>query len=125
MSIAYNYKVLSVDNSAKCMEVEYTSEGFGKHIVSTRLPYDNEKLSDLIHSYSPIPIWESESKTFATVDVGASGSYSPSENNQNQIDETENSKMWMQTEFEKSVAKALVKFGVLDSDPTGIGVTQL
>lgn len=36
-----------------------------------------------------------------------------------------NAEMWARIEFEKRVAKALVKFGVLDSDPTEIGVSSL
>lgn len=36
-----------------------------------------------------------------------------------------NSQMWAQVQFEKQLAKALVKFGVLQSDPTEIPVTQL
>lgn len=36
-----------------------------------------------------------------------------------------NAKMWAQVEFEKQVAKALVKFGMLASDPTAIEVTKL
>lgn len=36
-----------------------------------------------------------------------------------------NADMWAKVEFEKQVAKALVKFGVLESDPTSIPVSQL
>lgn len=36
-----------------------------------------------------------------------------------------NAEMWAQLQFEKQVAKALVKFGVLESDPTVIPVSQL
>lgn len=36
-----------------------------------------------------------------------------------------NARMWEQVQFEKRVAKALVKFGVLQADPTEIPVTQL
>lgn len=36
-----------------------------------------------------------------------------------------NAEMWAQVQFEKQVAKALVKFGVLQSDPTSIPVSQL
>lgn len=36
-----------------------------------------------------------------------------------------NAEMWAQVEFEKKTAKALIKFGLLDSDPTEIGVTAL
>lgn len=36
----------------------------------------------------------------------------------------ENAAMWAQVEFEKKVAAALVKFGVLASDPTSIPVSE-
>lgn len=36
----------------------------------------------------------------------------------------ENTVMWEQVEFEKKVAAALVKFGVLASDPTSIPVSE-
>ena len=36
-----------------------------------------------------------------------------------------NAVMWAQVEYEKRLAKALVKFGVLSSDPTSIETTQL
>lgn len=36
-----------------------------------------------------------------------------------------NAAMWAQVEFEKKLAKALIKFGLLASDPTAIEVTQL
>lgn len=36
-----------------------------------------------------------------------------------------NSQMWAQIQFEKQVAKALMKFGVLQSDPTQIQTTML
>jgi len=35
-----------------------------------------------------------------------------------------NAQMWEQLQFERRVAKALVKFGLLQSDPTEIGVSQ-
>lgn len=35
-----------------------------------------------------------------------------------------NAAMWAQVEFEKKLSKALVKFGVLQSDPTAIPVSQ-
>lgn len=36
-----------------------------------------------------------------------------------------NAAMWEQVAYEKKLAKALVKFGLLATDPTEIGVTQL
>lgn len=37
----------------------------------------------------------------------------------------ENAAMWEQVQFEKKTAKALIKFGLLQTDPTEIGVTPL
>lgn len=37
----------------------------------------------------------------------------------------ENARMWAELQFEKDVAKVLVKFGVLESDPTVIPVQAL
>jgi hypothetical protein len=37
----------------------------------------------------------------------------------------ENAKMWAELQFEKDVAKVLVKFGILQSDPTAIPVQEL
>lgn len=36
-----------------------------------------------------------------------------------------NEEMWEQVAYEQKLAKALVKFGLLESDPTEIGVTKL
>lgn len=36
-----------------------------------------------------------------------------------------NSAMWAQIEFDKQVAKSLVRFGLLAADPTEIPVTEL
>lgn len=41
------------------------------------------------------------------------------------VEQIANQEMWVQVEFERRVAAVLVKFGVLQSDPTTIGVTQL
>jgi hypothetical protein len=39
------------------------------------------------------------------------------------IEATANQQMWAQIQFEKQLAKALVKFGVLETDPTAIQVS--
>lgn len=36
----------------------------------------------------------------------------------------ENEAMWAQVEFERKIATALIKFGVLESDPTSIPVSE-
>jgi hypothetical protein len=42
-----------------------------------------------------------------------------------QTQEQANQKMWAELQFEKDVTKVLVKFGVLESDPTLIPVNEL
>jgi hypothetical protein len=37
----------------------------------------------------------------------------------------ENINMWAELQFEKNIAKVLIKFGVLDSDPTAIPTQEL
>jgi len=39
------------------------------------------------------------------------------------VQEIANQHMWGQTDYERAIAKTLVKFGVLDSDPTAIQVS--
>lgn len=43
----------------------------------------------------------------------------------NLAEEQANLKMWADLQFEKDVAKTLVKFGLLESDPTAIPVNEL
>jgi hypothetical protein len=40
-------------------------------------------------------------------------------------EELANREMWLDIEFERRVSKALLKFGIISSDPTSIGVTSL
>ena len=49
----------------------------------------------------------------------------PLEQEQPTSEQQANAEMWAQQAYEQKLAKALVKFGVLASDPTEIGVTQL
>lgn len=62
----------------------------------------------------------------ALVQNGVSSNTSTTDGNVNlDSDSANNAAMWMQVQFEKQVAKALVKFGVLESDPTEVPVTKL
>lgn len=120
----YSYKVIRVDQDAKCMDVEFTAEGIDPIVVGVRLPMLNEDVDSVIQSFAPHSVWSPQVIEYAEVIVGKSGEYiAPTPELLQQ--EMENAQMWAQVEFEKRIAKALIKFGLLQSDPTAIGVTAL
>jgi hypothetical protein len=126
MSFSYTYTILQVDESAKCMSILYSSEGYQDILVSARLPWSDESVEAIVSMYAPIPNWLETQKQLLPVEVNTSGtilvstaSPVPTE------EELANGEMWAQIDFEKKVAKCLVKFGVLQTDPTDIEVTQL
>lgn len=120
----YTYIVTRVDQDAKCMDVEFTAKGFDPITVGVRLPTVGEDVDSVIQSFAPHSVWEPEVVEYAAVPVGKSGSYTAPSLEQVQ-QQRENMQMWAQVEFEQRIAKALVKFGVLQSDPTSIEVTHL
>ena len=123
MSIEYTYEIVSVDAAARCMEVIYRASGHPEQRIGARLPYEGETLEAVIAAYSPVSYWESLQATVVAPAVGTSGTVSPPVPlSQDQVSAQQ---MWEQAAFEKRVAKALVKFGVLQSDPTEIPVSQL
>lgn len=106
------------------MEVEFTAEGFDPVVVGVRLPMLGENVDSVIQSFAPYAVWNPPVIEYADVATGTSGSYvAPSAEEIQQ--EMENARMWAKIEFEKQVAAVLVKFGMLQSDPTSIKVTSL
>lgn len=71
MSISYNYEIISVDQSARVMEVVYTAEGRQTMHISARLTYQGESLEAVIDMYSPVAYWREQE---AQVVVPALGS---------------------------------------------------
>lgn len=69
----YNYKITSVDTDNKVMEVVYTNEKHGSLTVGVRLPYVNEKLEDIIETFSPVAYWLSLETPVLVPSVGTSG----------------------------------------------------
>lgn len=120
----YEYTITRVDQDAKCMDVQFTADGFDPITVGVRLPIVGEDVDSVIHAFAPRSIWESEVVEYVEVPVGKSGSYTAPSLEQLQ-QQKENMQMWAQVEFEQQIAKVLVKLGVLQSDPTSIEVTQL
>lgn len=123
MSIEYTYEIASVDEQARCMEIIYRADGHPEQRIGARLPYAGETLESIVVMYSPVPYWESLQAAVVTPAVGTTGTITTTP--EPTAEEIQNAAMWEQAQFEKRVAKALVKFGVLQSDPTEIGVTQL
>lgn len=131
MSINYTYEIASVDAQARCMEIIFRAEGHPEQRVGARLPYEGEVLDAVVSMYAPIAYWESLQAPVVVPQVGTSGtkpelpvSTEPLLTAE-QIEAAKNAEMWRQVQFEKSIAKALIKFGLLTSDPTEIQVTQL
>ena len=122
MSIEYTYEIVSVDVSAKCMEIIYTAAGRDPMHIGARLPWEGETLEAVVDMYAPVSYWTEQTQSVVVPLVGETGVISPPP----VVEVTNaNAAMWEQIELEKKIAKALVKFGVLSSDPTEIPVTGL
>ena len=120
-----SYRVVNINQEANCMDVEYSAEGYEPVLVGVRIPLADENVDEIIKSFVPIGTWFPRTTELATVEAGHVGVMSVSTPLYADPAAAENMQMWMQVRFEQQVAKALVKFGVLQSDPTEIGVTQL
>lgn len=123
MSISYTYTIVSVDETARCMEIRYEAEGRQPHHVGARLPYEGEELEAVIEMYSPVALWLSEQKNVVVPSAGLSGVIAPSSLPADSA--PQNAEMWQQIEFERRVGDVLVKFNVLPTNPMNIPVATL
>lgn len=73
MSIEYKYEIVSVDETARCMEVIYTATGHQTMHIGARLPYVGESLEAVIQMYSPVRFWEEQQLSVEVPPVGAQG----------------------------------------------------
>lgn len=78
MSVTYTYEIISVDQAARCMEVVYSSDGNPTMHIGARLPYEGEPLEAVIEMYAPVRYWEELKTPTVVVNVGQSGTISPS-----------------------------------------------
>jgi hypothetical protein len=76
MSVNYSYKILSVDEAARCMEVLYTSEGRQPMHIGARLPFVGESLETVIEQFAPVPYWLALEAPVALPTIGATGTIS-------------------------------------------------
>lgn len=124
MSVAFQYKVVSVNKDAGCMDVEFKSDGLPDVLVGVRIPFEGEDVDEVIQSFAPLSVWQPLIVPTQEVSVGHEGAYAPAPAAPDE-NAVANSELWAQVNFEKAVAKTLVKFGVVEADPTEIAVTTL
>lgn len=73
MSINYTYKIIAVDEAARCMEIVYTASGHQLMHISARLPYKDESVEAVIRMYAPIAYWLEQIRPVLVPVVGESG----------------------------------------------------
>lgn len=77
--ITYTYEIISVSESARCMEIVYTSPAHGTMHVGARLPYEGETLEQIVSMFSPVAEWRANSLSVVAPAVGASGQMTDAE----------------------------------------------
>jgi hypothetical protein len=80
MSIEYTYRIVSVDEAARCMEIIYSANGHQTMHISARLPFVGESLESIIDAYAPVPLWIDMSTPVSVPQVGISGTVTPVQN---------------------------------------------
>jgi hypothetical protein len=73
MSINFSYKILSVNEQARCMEIVYTAEGHPTQHIGARFPYEGETLEQIIRMYAPLVHWHELKKVVVVPEAGISG----------------------------------------------------
>ncbi len=128
-TLTYAYKVIRSDTDLKVMEVEYTAEGYPTYLVGLPLPTEGVDPTAIIAAYAPVHRWLESTAVVVDVPAGTSGILTYDNSPQPVVapepTATATQQMWDDTAFEQKVAAALVKFGVLATDPTAIPATTL
>lgn len=73
MTIKYSYEIISVDETARCMEVVYSATGHETMHISARLPYDGESLESVLTMYSPVNLWLEKTRSIVVPQAGKVG----------------------------------------------------
>lgn len=77
MTIPYNYRVLSVNETDRNMSVLYTSEGYEDQVITIPLPVNSQTETDAIIAGAPIAFWKHRNATVVPVTVGTNGRIEP------------------------------------------------
>ena len=73
MNIQYTYEIIAVDQTARNMEVVYSSEGRQTMHIGARLPFEGESLEAIIQMYAPVAFWREQEAAVVAPQQGASG----------------------------------------------------
>lgn len=123
MTGKYSYEVISVNTDTKTMELRYTAEGQGPIVVGAHLPRQGETLEQIAAAFSPAHHWAQDVVGYLDVTVGATGELDLPRQPTEQ--ELANAEMARQIAFDRTIADALVRLGVLTENPATISVTKL
>lgn len=77
MTITYTYKIIAVDEAARCMEVVYSATGHQTMHIGTRLPFEGEALENVIKAFAPVALWLELATPVTTPRVGLTGTIEP------------------------------------------------
>ncbi len=129
-----DYKIISAIESIGQIEVAYLHEGTTVGVFALDVPVVDgryltpSELAVEIQHRAPTFIPERKIEVSSATgfdEIAALVVPIQTTPTEEQIQQAANAAMWAQVEFEKKVAAALVKFGVLATDPTTIAVSQL
>lgn len=73
MNITYTYKIVRVDEEARCMEILYIADGHQTMRVGARLPYVGETVEQVVCMYEPVRYWKEKSLLVIVPLVGVEG----------------------------------------------------
>lgn len=79
MSITYTYKIIAVDQAARCMEVVYEAEGHPTMHIGARLPFEGETLEAVIAQFAPVAYWQELQRPVVVPQIGATGVVQPAD----------------------------------------------
>jgi hypothetical protein len=77
MSITYQYEIMAVNETARCMEIRYTATGHETMLIGARLPFEGEALENVINMYAPVNLWLERVTPVIVPSVGVSGTIAP------------------------------------------------
>lgn len=73
----FSYRIISVDNSAKSMEVEYSAAGHETIVSVVPLPHLDAILDDHLRAHAPFFTWVISKKKHLMIEPGKTGTIYP------------------------------------------------
>lgn len=125
MNIAYTYEIISVDETARCMELRYTSEGRQPVNVGARLPYTGETVDQIAAMYAPVGLWVDAERPVVIPTAGATGSYAPPGDPVSTLSLAKDAKRTAINVYRERVLAAGVVFNGYQFDSDPLSVTRL